>query len=110
MKGIARPFFPPRPADAPADPDVSQPGVLEKLATKAGLTHERAFDTRWAYEFADDDELGRALLAPAGLATLVGPDREPTVRAAIVEGLERFRAADGHYRLENEFHYLVARA
>jgi uncharacterized protein YciI len=28
MKTIARPFFPPRPADAPAEPDYSQPGVL----------------------------------------------------------------------------------
>src|SRR5262245_2569567 len=29
MKEIARPFMPPRPPDAPPDPDLSQPGMLE---------------------------------------------------------------------------------
>jgi len=40
MKLAARPFFPPRPADAPADPDFSQPGILPALATEAGLVPE----------------------------------------------------------------------
>ena len=44
MKAIARPYFPPRPPDAPADPDLSQPGMLEALATRAGLTPEDEFD------------------------------------------------------------------
>ena len=34
MKQIARPFLPPRPPDAPPDPDHSEPGVLEALATR----------------------------------------------------------------------------
>ena len=37
MKEIARPFLPPRPPDAPPDPDLSEPGALEALATQAGL-------------------------------------------------------------------------
>ena len=40
MKEIVRPFFPPRPADAPPEPDYSEPGVLEDLATRAGLDPE----------------------------------------------------------------------
>ena len=36
MKEIVRPFMPPRPADAPPEPDYSKPGVLEDLATRAG--------------------------------------------------------------------------
>src|SRR3954452_20603365 len=44
MKEIVRPFFPPRPPDAPADPDLSQPGALEALALAAGLTPESSFD------------------------------------------------------------------
>ena len=47
MKEIARPFLPPRPADAPPDPDLSQPGALEALATQAGLARERV-RTTWA--------------------------------------------------------------
>jgi SAM-dependent methyltransferase len=110
MKMVARPFLPPRPPDAPPDPDLSQPGALEALATEAGLTPERSFDTTWALEYLDEETLGRALLAPAGLATLAGPEREEEVKAAIVEGLAPFRAADGSYRLSNEYHYLIARA
>ena len=34
MKEIARPFFPPRPANTPPEPDYSTPGVLEDIATR----------------------------------------------------------------------------
>jgi SAM-dependent methyltransferase len=110
MKAVARPFLPARPADAPAEPDYSQPGVLEDLAGKAGLTPESAFDSTWAYEFADAETLGRALVAPAGLAVLAGPDREQEFKDAIVEGLADRRTPDGGYRLENQYRYLIARA
>src|SRR6266540_278519 len=109
MKMVARPFLPPRPPDAPADPDLSQPGALEALAIKAGLTPESAFETSWTLEYPDQETLGRALVAPVGLATLAGPEREEAIKDAIVEGLARYRTADGSYRLSNEYHYLVAR-
>ena len=41
MKEIARPFFPPRPPDAPPDPDLSRPGALQALAS-AGGPHARS--------------------------------------------------------------------
>jgi SAM-dependent methyltransferase len=110
MKAIARPFLPPRPPGAPPDPDLSQPGALERLATEAGLTPESAFETSWAFEYPDEQTLGRALIAVAGLGVLAGAGREETLRAAIVEGLAPYRAANGSYRLSNEFHYLIARA
>src|SRR5262245_42478583 len=110
MKEIARSFFPPRPPDAPADPDFGQPGVLEELATQAGLTPGATFVKSWAYTYPDGETLSRALIAPAGLALLVGPERENEVKAAIVNGLGEFRLPDGSYRLENEYRYLIARA
>jgi SAM-dependent methyltransferase len=110
MKEIARPYFPPRPPDAAPDPDFSQPGTLEAVATQAGLTPETAFTSTWAYEYPDEDTLGRALIAPGGLAAIVGPDQEKAVKAAIVEGLAPYRTDSGVYRLENEFRSLVARA
>lgn len=79
MKQVIRPFLPPRPTDAPPEPDYSKPGVLEDIATKAGLDPETAFDTTWSYEYADDTTLRRALVAPAGIAILVGPDRDDEV-------------------------------
>jgi SAM-dependent methyltransferase len=110
MKQIIRPFMPPRPADGPPEPDYSQPGVLEAIATRAGLTPEQAFDTRWPLVYPDEGTLRRAMIAPAGIAVLVGADREAAVKDAIVEGLAKYRAPDGSYHLDNEYHYLIARA
>jgi SAM-dependent methyltransferase len=110
MKTVARQFFPPRPPDAPPEPDLSAPGVLEELATQAGLEPQSAFDLSWAYEFADGEELGRAMLAPGGLGQLVGPARIEEVRQQILDALAPYRRPDGAYRLENEFHFLIATA
>jgi SAM-dependent methyltransferase len=110
MKQIVRPFLPPRPADAPPDPDFSRPGALEALANSAGLQPENEFKTAWTLEYPDAATLGRATVAVAGLAVLVGPQRERELELAIVEGLAPFRTPEGSYRLSNEFHYLIARA
>jgi SAM-dependent methyltransferase len=110
MKEIVRPFMPPRPPDAPAEPEYWRPGVLEEIAAEAGLDPEAAFDTSWAYEYPDADALGRQMVAPAGIAALVGPDNEAEVRQKIVEALADRRTPEGGYRLSNEFHYLIARA
>jgi SAM-dependent methyltransferase len=109
MKGIIRPFLPPRPPDAPPDPDLSEPDALEALASQAGLTPEAELTTSWAFEFPDAETLGRALVAVAGLAVLAGPKREQALTTAIVDGLAPYRRADGSYRLSNEYHYLIAR-
>jgi SAM-dependent methyltransferase len=110
MKEIVRPFMPPRPADAPPEPDYSGPGVLEDLASRAGLEPEATFDVAWAYEYPDAETLGQALVAPAGIATLVGRDQEKAVKDAIVDGLRGKRTMEGAYRLQNEFHFVIARA
>jgi len=110
MKQFARPFLPPRPPDAPPDPDLSQPGALQALATEAGLTPESEFDANWVLEYPDAETLGRALVAVAGLAVLAGPEREQQLKTAIVDGLAPYRTRDGSYRLSNEYHYLIATA
>jgi hypothetical protein len=110
MKQFARPFLRPRPPDAPPDPDLSQPGALQALATQAGLTSQSEFDTSWVLEYPDAETLGHALVAVAGLAVLAGPDREHELKTAIVDGLVPYRTTDGSYRLSNEYHYLIAGA
>jgi SAM-dependent methyltransferase len=110
MKQIARPFLPPRPPDAPPDPDLSQPGLLRELAAQAGLAPGLEFDSTWAFVYPDAETLGRAMTAVAGLALIAGADREHELGTAIVDGLAPYRRADGSYRLSNEYHYLVARA
>jgi SAM-dependent methyltransferase len=110
MMTIAHRYLPPRPTDAPPEPEYWRPGVLERLATEAGMMPEQAFDLTWAYEYPVRETLGRAMVAPAGIATLVEPGREEELKAAIVDGLEPFRTPQGEYRLANEFHFLIARA
>jgi SAM-dependent methyltransferase len=110
MKQVARPFLPPRPPDAPPEPDLSRPGALRALAHQAGLIPENEFDTTWALEYPDDETLARAMVAVAGLVTLAGTDREHELKKAIVDGLAAYRTPGGDYRLSNEYHYLVARA
>ena len=110
MKQVARPFLPPRPPDAPPDPDLSQSGALEALAVEAGLAPEEQFDVTWAFEYPDEATLARAMVGVAGLAVLAGPEREAELRRAVVQGLAPYRTVDGGYRLENEYRFLVARA
>ena len=108
VKTVARQFLPSPPAGAPKPSQLCNPGVLEKMAAQAGLDPQETFDVRYAIEFPDEEALGRQLMAPMGLATLAGPDREQSVRAQIVEALAQCRTAAGSYVLHNEFHYLVA--
>jgi SAM-dependent methyltransferase len=110
MKVIARPFFPPRPPDAPPDPDLSLPGALEALAGQAGLVPEEEFDTTWACEYPDEETLGRSLVAVAGLAVAAGPERKDELKRSIADGLAAFRTDDGRYVFSNEYHFLIARA
>jgi SAM-dependent methyltransferase len=110
MKVIARPFFPPRPPDAPNDPDLSLPGALEALAVHAGLLPEEEFDTTWACEYPDEETLGRSLVAVAGLAVAAGPERDDELKRSIADGLAAFRTDDGRYVFSNEYHFLIARA
>jgi SAM-dependent methyltransferase len=104
------PFLPPPDPDAPRGSELWEPGVLEGFATDAGLSPERAFDVSWAYVYASDNDLARGMLSPAGIGSYVGPEREPALRAAVLNALAPYRTADDGYRLENEWHTLIARA
>jgi SAM-dependent methyltransferase len=110
MKAVIRPFLPSRPPDAPEPPALWQPGVLERIAAAAGLRPRSVFDFGFADEYPDRQTLGRLMMAPAGIAMLVGPEREASVRAQIVAALAPYRTAGGGYRLHNEFRYLIADA
>jgi len=109
IKPIVRPLFPDADPNAPPPPNLSEPGLLESIATAAGLTPETAFDLSWPYVYEDDEALARSLLSAAGIGDAAG-EREPEVRAALIDVLAAYRTPDGGYRLENEWHSLIARA
>jgi len=78
------------------------------MVAAAGLNVSGAFDFSYATDYPDEQTLARLLMAPAGIAMLVGPAREEAVRRKIVDALEPLRSPQGSYHLQNEFHYLVA--
>ena len=110
IKPLVRPYFPGYDPDAPPPPDLFLPGVLEGIASAAGLTPKESYDVSWAYVYDDDEALLRGLLAAGGVGDAAGVDREAELRAGLLEVLAPFRDASGGYRLENEWHTLVATA
>ena len=93
-----------------APPPFWKPGVLEGQAAEAGLAPERTFDHSWAYEYADEPALLRSMLSSAPAVIAARSSGEPAVRGAILDSLTPYRTAGGGYRIENEWHHLVARA
>ena len=76
VKAVMRPFLPAPPLGAPSTPKLWQPGVLDEMVAAAGLNVRGAFDFSYATDYPDEQTLGRPLMAPAGIAKLVGPARE----------------------------------
>lgn len=91
-------------------PPLWKPGVLEQLATAAGLSPDSSFDLRTDFEFPDEQSLRRHMLAPGGVTEAIRHSGELKVTDAIARALEPRRRPDGSYRLENEWHYLLTRA
>jgi SAM-dependent methyltransferase len=87
-----------------------RPGLLDELATAAGLEIDRSFDTTYAYSYPDADALGEAMLAAGGAAAVAGPENEAALREDIIRALAGSRQSDGSYRVSNEWHMVVARA
>jgi SAM-dependent methyltransferase len=106
-----RPLQPPVDRPSPDPPPLGEPGVLESLAREAGLEPEQAGEVDVPLEAPDGDALARALLAPGGsVAAAIAHAGEGAVRAAILAAAAPFRRADGSYRLENRFRFVVAAA
>jgi SAM-dependent methyltransferase len=110
VKDVMRRYLPPPPPGAPVPKTFSQPGVLEAVATEAGLSPRSAFDVSWPFHYPDDDALVRSMLSAGGIGATAGHDHEDEVAAAFIEGLAPFRTASGGYTLTNEWHFVVADA
>jgi SAM-dependent methyltransferase len=110
MKRALTAFLPGAPPGPRRPPEFWKPGVLEGMATEAGLAPKSAFDTSWAYEYPDDEALAREMLSVGGFAAAAEAAGGDVVRTAIVESLAPYRSPSGGYRLQNEWHYLIASA
>jgi SAM-dependent methyltransferase len=107
--GQVRQFLPLPPPGPPGGGNYSDPGVLERLASAAGLEAVRTGDLVTTSEYPSEAVFIRSTRA-AGLVVLAeqlaGP--EPVV-AALTRAAAPFRTDAGTYRFTNEWHWLVAR-
>ena len=87
---------------------VSEPARLRAMAERAGLAVQRLDEVVVPFDYADEDEILRPLLASAMARTVARRVDPGTLRAAVLEHLEPFRTGDGGYRLHNLFRVLVA--
>jgi hypothetical protein len=62
------------------------------------------------WDFPDLDTVLRSMLAAGMTTRLIEAAGLERTSAAIAEAHTRFREPDGHYRMTNEFIYLIARA
>ena len=116
-RGAVRPH--PRPAGHPgAAPGAAGPAGGPALATgrAGGVGHrgradsQAAFDVSVALEFADESALLRRLLSPGPVVEAIEARGEEAVARAVLEAAAPYLTASGAYRLENEWHSLIARA
>ena len=73
----------------------------EHLGTCLGFVESR---------LANEQVLLRGMLSAGGLAAVAEAVGGHAVQTAIVESLAPYRTPSGGYRLENEWHYLIASA
>jgi SAM-dependent methyltransferase len=110
MLQAASALRPQEPNSSQPPPPLWEPAVLEGIATEAGLVPAASFDLRSAFEFPDSDTLLARLLSPGPVGAAVRHAGEEAVAEAILAALAPKRRPDGGYRLENEWHYVLAHA
>jgi SAM-dependent methyltransferase len=106
LTALGRLLAPPPPG-APGPFALSEPGVLEKLLTKAGLvpTPRRVIAAPWVYP--DEETMLGGLMSSGPAAAAIENTSEQVVREALRDACAPYRQGDGSYRMENAFHHIV---
>ena len=110
MKDAIARFTPPPPPGRIDPTELWRPGKLEALAQRAGLVPDHAFDVRWAFAFDNEEALARGMMSAGGFGAITGAEQQAAAREAIVDALAVCRVPEGGFRIENEWHCLIARA
>jgi SAM-dependent methyltransferase len=98
----------PPPPGTPAPLAVSDPGVVESLLEKAGLTVTGGGEAAASFRYADHEQAWTAHASAGPLQKVIeiaGPD---AVRRVMRDVLEADRKPDGELRQDNVFRYVLA--
>lgn len=103
-------LLPPPPPGAPGPFALSAPEALAALVQQAGLERRRPGAVPCPWEYPDLQTAIRGLLSAGPAVRAIQVAGEERVREAVAESLVPFKRADGSYRLDNTFRYLIAGA
>jgi ubiquinone/menaquinone biosynthesis C-methylase UbiE len=91
-----------------SSPALHKEGVLESLATQAGLTPRAAGYLEVVEEYPDLDTLLRGYLAHGSIVKAMRTAGEQPVRDALTDGVRTLITTNGGVRIEDEYRYLIA--
>jgi ubiquinone/menaquinone biosynthesis C-methylase UbiE len=105
---------PPKDNDKPdpgeEGPRLHEEGVLEGIATEAGLTPKDAGYVNVAEHYPNLETMVRGYIAAAPFVRATRAAGYEPVRAALTEALRPLKTPAGRYRLEDELRYVIATA
>jgi SAM-dependent methyltransferase len=106
-------FAPSQPKDdeqagGEAGPPLHEEGVLEAIATEAGLAPKEAAYVNVAEHYPDLETMVRGYRAAAPFVRAARAAGDEAVRVALSEALRPLETSTGGYRLEDELRYLTA--
>lgn len=109
LLGALRPLLPPPPAGAPGPFALSDPAVLRRFASDAGLEPLEVFDVDSPWIYPDEATALRALTSTGNSVRAMEQVDEAAVRGAYATAIAPFRQPDGSFRVSAWFRCLLAR-
>jgi SAM-dependent methyltransferase len=103
-----RPLLPAPPPGAPGPFALSDEGALRQLAKDAGLTPVEVMDVACPFTYPDLPTALRGLAASGVAVKAAELAGDAAVARANEDMLAAFKRADGGYRIENKFRFLLA--
>lgn len=103
-----KPLLPPPPPGASGPFALSEQAALTQLVTSAGLTSHSVEDVDVTWVFEDLATALAAMLAAGPSILAIQTSGREAVSTTLQRAIAPYRLANGGYRLENRFRYLIA--
>jgi len=103
-----KPLLPQLPPGASGPFALSDEAALRSLVASAGLTPASVEDVDVTWQFGDLDTALAAMLSAGPSVLAIQTSGRDRVRTTLQQAIAPFRLANGSYRLENRFRYLLA--
>jgi SAM-dependent methyltransferase len=87
---------------------MSTDGALRALTAKAGFTKLLESEAHTSWNYPNENTVLRGLLAHGSAQSAIDHEGELCIREAVLSVIKPFRLAQGGYRIQNFFKYLVA--